>query len=80
MINSDVTLYSHWKDVRAAMVPFYKQCYNVIFPQDGCEEGTVLLLVGNKTDLSEEDEQRVVKTKDGAKLADVSSIGKWHTL
>ena len=31
-----------------------------------------MTIVGNKTDLCEDDEDRVVKTKDGAKLADVS--------
>jgi len=39
--------------------------------QEGTEEGTVLLLAGNKTDLSEDDDDRVVKMKDGARLADV---------
>ena len=32
----------------------------------------MLVLIGNKIDLSEDDQRRVVKTKDGAKLADVS--------
>lgn len=37
--------------------------------QDGVEEGTIILMVGNKTDLSENDDKRVVKLKDGSKLA-----------
>ena len=37
--------------------------------QDGVEEGTVTVVLGNKTDLCEEDDKRVVKMKDGHKLA-----------
>ena len=40
--------------------------------QDGTEEGTVLLVVGNKMDLVANDGNRVVTSKDGIKLADVS--------
>ncbi|KAL5006526.1 hypothetical protein ScPMuIL_015332 [Solemya velum] len=38
--------------------------------QQGVDEGTVLVLIGNKTDLSEEDNHRAVKLRDGAHLAD----------
>ena len=42
--------------------------------QEGIEDETVLMLLGNKVDLLEDTEdKRVVKTKHGAKLADVSS-------
>jgi len=34
----------------------------------------VIVLVGNKIDLCNDDEQRPVKYKDGAKLADVNLI------
>ncbi|XP_064600341.1 EF-hand calcium-binding domain-containing protein 4B-like isoform X2 [Liolophura sinensis] len=37
---------------------------------DGAEDGTVLVIVGNKTDLLEDDTHCVVKKKDGLKLAD----------
>ncbi|CAH1786196.1 unnamed protein product [Owenia fusiformis] len=37
--------------------------------EEGTDEGTVLLLVGNKTDLSANDKVRPVKTKDGDNLA-----------
>eukprot|EP00105_Crassostrea_gigas_P035085 XP_019919233.1 PREDICTED: ras and EF-hand domain-containing protein homolog isoform X5 [Crassostrea gigas] len=37
--------------------------------QEGVEEGTALVLVGNKTDLIEEQDRRAVKVKDGNKLA-----------
>lgn len=40
--------------------------------QEGVEEGTALVLVGNKTDLIEEQDRRAVKVKDGNKLAAVS--------
>ena len=40
--------------------------------QEGVEEGTVVVLVGNKTDLSDEDDHRVVKYKDGSNMAKVS--------
>lgn len=40
--------------------------------QEGVEEGRALVLVGNKTDLIEEQDRRVVKVKDGNKLAAVS--------
>ncbi|XP_071120116.1 EF-hand calcium-binding domain-containing protein 4B-like isoform X5 [Mytilus edulis] len=37
--------------------------------QEGVEEGTVVLLVGNKTDIAETEADRAVKTKDGNKLS-----------
>ncbi|XP_055996109.1 EF-hand calcium-binding domain-containing protein 4B-like isoform X5 [Ostrea edulis] len=37
--------------------------------KDGVEEGTAMVVVGNKTDLIEEQDRRAVKTKDGNKLA-----------
>ncbi|VDI24672.1 Ras and EF-hand domain-containing protein [Mytilus galloprovincialis] len=37
--------------------------------QEGVEEGTVVLLVGNKTDIAESEADRAVKTKDGNKLS-----------
>ncbi len=53
--------------------------------QEGVEEGTVLVLIGNKTDVCEDESQRVIKTKVGAKMADVSrnaqfvtSSLRWH--
>lgn len=46
----------------------------IISIQEGVEEGTALVLVGNKTDLIEEQDRRAVKVKDGNKLAAVSFI------
>ena len=41
--------------------------------QEGIEDGTVLMLLGNKVDLlGDSEDGRVITTKDGAKLADVS--------
>lgn len=40
--------------------------------QEGVEEGTALVLIGNKTDLIEQQDRRAVKVKDGNKLAAVS--------
>ncbi|XP_078332280.1 EF-hand calcium-binding domain-containing protein 4B-like isoform X2 [Crassostrea virginica] len=37
--------------------------------KEGVEEGTALVVVGNKTDLIEEQDRRAVKAKDGNKLA-----------
>ena len=50
--------------------------------QEGVEEGTVVVLVGNKTDLSDEDDHRVVKYKDGSNMAKVSlqSLTTHHSL
>ena len=45
---------------------------------DGVDEGTVLLLFGNKADAVEEDEEeRDVKTKDGEKLAEVGQVSQF---
>ena len=52
------------------MLYYVTLCYVTL--QEGTEDGTVMVLVGNKTDLAEDDDNRVVKTKDGVKLADVS--------
>lgn len=38
-------------------------------PQDGVEKGTVITVVGNKMDLAEGDRDRVIKVKDGSKMA-----------
>lgn len=37
--------------------------------QEGVEEGTIILLIGNKTDMAESESDRAVKTKDGNKLS-----------
>ena len=58
----DVTSESSFRSVRNWMTSV----------QDGTEEGTVLLVVGNKMDLVANDGNRVVTSKDGIKLADVS--------
>jgi GTPase SAR1 family protein len=39
--------------------------------KEGVEEGTAMVVVGNKTDLIEEQDRRAVKTKDGKHLAAV---------
>lgn len=44
----------------------------IISIQEGVEEGIVLVFVGNKIDLIEEQDRRVVKVKDGNKLVVVS--------
>lgn len=36
--------------------------------QDGVEDGTAVVIVGNKTDMCEGDDKRAVKTKDGQKI------------
>ena len=43
--------------------------------KEGVEEGTALVVVGNKTDLIEEQDRRAVKAKDGNKLAAVCTFG-----
>ena len=60
-------------DALVSILIYYFTDVKVHVPQEGVEEGTVLVLIGNKTDLCEDEEQRVVKTKDGARMADVSS-------
>ena len=42
--------------------------------QEGASEELVSVLLGNKSDLPEEDGSKLVKMKDGIRLADVSSI------
>lgn len=37
--------------------------------QEGVEEGTAILIIGNKTDMADSEADRVVKTKDGNKLS-----------
>jgi hypothetical protein len=37
--------------------------------QKGVEDGTAILLIGNKTDMAESESDRVVKIKDGNKLS-----------
>ena len=44
----------------------------VFFLQEGTNEEPVTVLLGNKSDLPEEDGSKVVKYKDGTRLADVS--------
>lgn len=43
-----------------------------MFFKESAEEDCVVAIVGNKTDLCDDDEKRPVKYKDGAKLADVN--------
>lgn len=45
-----------------------------MYLQELAEDDCVIILIGNKIDLCDDDEQRPVKYKDGAKLADVSLI------
>jgi len=57
---------------------FLKEKINIylwkLCSQELAEEDCVIVLVGNKIDLCNDDEQRPVKYKDGAKLADVNLI------
>ena len=46
--------------------------YCQLFLQEGASEELVSVLLGNKSDLPEEDGSKVVKMKDGIRLADVS--------
>lgn len=39
--------------------------------KESAEDDCIVALVGNKTDLCDDDDKRPVKYKDGAKLADV---------
>ena len=39
--------------------------------QEGTDEGTAIMIVGNKTDLVEDENGRPVKSQDGMKLAEV---------
>ena len=45
--------------------------------QEGASEELVSVLLGNKSDLPEEDGSKLVKMKDGIRLADVSSIANF---
>ncbi len=42
-----------------------------LYLQELAEDNCVIVIIGNKIDLCNDDEQRPVKYKDGAKLADV---------
>ena len=44
--------------------------------QESAEDDCVVALVGNKTDLCDDDDKRPVKYKDGAKLADVKLLAR----
>lgn len=41
------------------------------FVQEGTDDGTAIMIVGNKVDLYEEDSERPVTTQNGKKLAEV---------
>ncbi|XP_023930249.1 ras and EF-hand domain-containing protein homolog isoform X4 [Lingula anatina] len=60
LIMYDVTSESSFKSVRNWIASV----------QEGTDDGTVLMLVGNKVDLIECNYRRVIKTKDGEHLAD----------
>lgn len=45
-------------------------CFWLSF-QEGTDDGTAIMIVGNKVDLVEEDSQRAVQSKTGKKLAEV---------
>ena len=51
---------------------FFQQTL-LFFHEESAEDDCVVAIVGNKTDLCDDDEKRPVKYKDGAKLADVKS-------
>lgn len=44
------------------------------FVQEGVEEGTVISVIGNKTDLFDADPEHVTKVIDGSKMAVVSIV------
>lgn len=44
----------------------------VFYPQEGTEDGTVVLIAGNKMDLVDEGQTQAVSAKDGTRLSDVS--------
>ena len=44
---------------------------SVVIFQEGTDDGTAIMIVGNKTDLVEDDSERAVKSQDGKKLAEV---------
>lgn len=41
--------------------------------QEGTDDGTAIMIVGNKTDLVEDDSHRAVQSQEGKKLAEVHS-------
>lgn len=43
----------------------------LFFLQEGTDDGTAIMIVGNKVDLYEEDSERPVTTQNGKKLAEV---------
>ena len=51
----------------------------VFYPQEGTEDGTVVLIAGNKMDLVDEGETQIVSAKDGTRLADVSYSSSYGT-
>ena len=58
----DVTSEASFKNVRNWMTSV----------QEGTDEGTIMMVIGNKMDLVDDEDRRPVKTKDGSWLADVS--------
>lgn len=44
---------------------------SLFFLQEGTDDGTAIMIVGNKVDLYEEDSERPVTTQNGKKLAEV---------
>jgi hypothetical protein len=49
---------------------------SICVKQESAEDDCVVALVGNKTDLCDDDDKRPVKYKDGAKLADVKLLAR----
>ena len=45
--------------------------FSFSFVQEGTDDGTAIMIVGNKVDLYEEDSERPVTTQNGKKLAEV---------
>lgn len=48
--------------------------------QEGTDEGTAIMIVGNKTDLIEDENGRPVKSQDGMKLAEVMTCFSAHQI
>lgn len=51
--------------------------------KDGADESAVIVLVGNKLDLAESDETKIIKYKEGSRVADVrlfNNFAKIHAL
>ncbi len=57
--------------IRVCLIQKDKKNIFIIILQESAEDDCIVALVGNKTDLCQDDEKRPVKYKDGAKLADV---------